>query len=193
MLRPKLTRQEALKILEKKGLSVNRVIVLSVRGYYLDSQGDKGKNDRGIYDDAAFIITPAKFHAFNFNTDPSIYKKKIATLVPGVHVFIAGMHKLGKPGTYQAFRQYGDFKVFRDGEGIDVGYFGINLHKGGTSSTSSLGCQTVPANQWEEFRALMYSYLGTNMNAVAAHPSGVPGTTFRYVLITKEEMDSLLK
>ena len=48
-----------------------RVVLLGVRGYFQDSMGIKGQNDRGIYDDAMFIYSPLYFRSFNFNTDPS--------------------------------------------------------------------------------------------------------------------------
>jgi len=47
--------------------------------------------------------------------------------------------------------------VYRDGEGISIGYH-INIHRGG-KSTSSLGCQTIPASQYDSFISLVYDQM----------------------------------
>ena len=56
------------------------VKVLAVRGYYTNSLGEKGVNDRNLYDDAIFVIEPSGVHNFNGNTDPSRFRKGIAKL-----------------------------------------------------------------------------------------------------------------
>jgi hypothetical protein len=128
--------------------------------------GEKGKNDRGIYDDA-FVLMDSKgyFKTFNGNTDPRLEKQGIAMLLPGLHFFIPGLHGF-KHGPYPAFRTMPDAKskqevlpVLRDGQkGIQKGYT-INLHKGGQYSTNSAGCQTVFADQWLEFQQEAYRLL----------------------------------
>lgn len=138
------------------------LIVVGQRGYYRDTMGAPKVNDRGIYDDAIFLTSPSAFAAFNANTDPSIYrkgqgsgaKKGIATLKPGawfVHRF--DKHK----GKYLALCQrLGPVTVTRDGDPPydDTGMFGINIHRGGYSTTSSEGCQTIHPDQWESFISL---------------------------------------
>jgi hypothetical protein len=139
------------------------IVVVGIRGYYKNSMGAPGVNDRGIYDDAIFVDTAQGTIAFNGNTDPSKYRighgmgeaKGVALLNPGawfVHKF--DLHK----GNYLALCQCaGEVTVTRDGDPsyLDTGYFGINIHKGCYNSTSSQGCQTIHPDQWESFIGLV--------------------------------------
>lgn len=142
---------------------VHPVVVVGIRGYYRDTMGAPGVNDRGIYDDALFVDSPDAFVAFNGNTDPSVYRvgrgtganKGMASLNPGLwyaHGF--GQHK----GKYLALCQrLGEVTVTRDGNPpyADTGYFGINIHRGGYQTTSSEGCQTIHPDQWTGFISLV--------------------------------------
>jgi lysozyme len=164
--RPQITPSQLQKILGP-ALAVNPVVLVAVRGYYLDSMGKAGVNDRGIYDDAAFVVSPTTFTAFNFNVDPSIHRAGIASILPGVHWFRRGRHGIGRdrPGkilSYPAFRPAtaGErLPVSRDGERGRSKRDGVatNIHKGSRSSTSSEGCLTVPPAQWDEFYHLVNS------------------------------------
>lgn len=137
------------------------VAVVAVRGYYLNTMGKEGGNDRGIYDDAILVVEPDGIHNFNANTDPAKFARGIAKLKsrqavryrPGPHGFSR------KNGPYPAFRQDSDCTVIRDETGEETDTpgtrFWINLHRGSVTSTSSLGCQTVPPHQWNEFKTLV--------------------------------------
>jgi lysozyme len=180
MKRPKIDHQTALKYLAfaagKYGFRLNGFCVLGIRGYYLDSKGRVGKNERGEYDDALVVISSKSISAWNANTDPSRYRPGIATLCPGVHKYRPGKHGISKPsGGHPAFRPATPdegLPVTRDGQsGISRG-IAINIHRGGESTTSSLGCQTIPPEQWAQFHAAVHVEL-------KAHSL----KTFDYVLI----------
>lgn len=135
--------------------------VLGVRGYYRDTMGEVGENDRGLYDDAMFVVGPECFVAFNANVDPSRFKQGIATLIPGWYPYKPGNHGISRPGGgYPAFRPATEdesLPVYRDGEEGRSRRDGvaINIHKGGWNTTSSEGCQTVHPSQWEAFHAIV--------------------------------------
>lgn len=142
------------------------VFVFAVRGYRRDTMGVVGKNDRNLYDDAMFVFAGDKYVAFDANTDPTAaYKAGVATLMTGVHWYKKGKHGISKPsGGYPAFRPatVGEaLPVTRDGEKGRSKRDGvaIDIHLGGRNSTSSEGCQTLPPEQWDEFRELVYGAL----------------------------------
>ncbi len=137
--------------------TVGDVKLVGIRGYYRDTMGKPGENDRGIYDDAIFVVSPTVFAAFNANTDPSAWRTGIANLKPGVWRYKIGIHGLSKPVArrYEALVQAAKVTVHRDNQGDETGYFGINIHRGGLNSTSSLGCQTIYPLQWGSFIALV--------------------------------------
>jgi lysozyme len=171
--RPRLSREDALARLKQAGITPaqNEVIVLALRAYYQDASSE---NQRGIYDDAMVIIGPDHYSTYNANVDPSVFRPHVAKLKPGVYEYAVGIHGLAKPPSkrYQAYVQAGPVTVIRDGEGAETGEFGINIHRGGESGTSSLGCQTIPPVQWPAFNEALKDQLARKGQK-----------TFRYVLI----------
>jgi len=146
------------------GTPLPQMFVCGVRGYYFDSMGKEGANDRGIYDDAIFVVGAETFASFNANTDPSAFKKEVASLIAGCHPYKAGNHGISRPdGGYPAFRpatKNEALPVKRDGETAVPSKragIAINIHRGGVNSTSSLGCQTIRPDQWSAFYALTRS------------------------------------
>jgi lysozyme len=167
--RPKLDRAGLLARLAAAGIAIDadrELFVAGIRGYYEDSMGAPGRNDRGLYDDAIFLVGPGLFKAYNGNTDPSRVRKGrgtgaakgMAVLRPGLyrcHRF--DVHRRGTAGAHEALCQRaGIVTVTRDGvtgDYVHAGSFGINIHRGGATRTNSEGCQTVPPAQWGEFIA----------------------------------------
>ena len=157
--RPQQAKSKTQALLTKARVD-DAVALVGIRGYYRDSMGVPGENDRGIYDDAIFLVSQNAYAAFNANTDPSVRRAGIAVLKPGVHRYRKGKHGLSKPGGgYPALRPANpaeELPVTRDGQGDSMG-IAINIHRGGYNSTSSEGCQTIYPSQWESFISLLYS------------------------------------
>jgi lysozyme len=155
---PKLALAEVDKLIKKHKVT-DKVVLVGIRGYYRDSMGKVGANDRSIYDDALFIVSPTHFSAWNANTDPSAYRKGIASLEPGVHRYRKGNHGISRPGGgYPAFRpatKNEELPVSRDGVADPRPGVAINIHRGGYNTTSSEGCQTLPPAQWDRFYAAL--------------------------------------
>lgn len=167
--KPALALERVDYLLKRKGYDKHRskVILVGIRGYYLDTIGEKGKNDYGHYDDFLAWVWPTGYATFNANTDPSRIGwnpnagRYMARLRTGIWDFVMRKHK----NSYEAFGQ-GENKVAVDRVNeknmvmdVTTGLFGINIHKGGENSTSSEGCITLPADQWSEFKSLGYSLL----------------------------------
>jgi hypothetical protein len=160
--KPKLLQQDALKLIAPFNLSEYPVKLLGIRGYYKKTMGNPVIQERGIYDDAIFLISPDHFSSWNANTDPSVTRPGVAALKPGgPYLYKLGMHNMKNP--YLALRQYGRVTVVRDQEGEETDTaaapFYIDIHKGGYNTTSSLGCQTIHPSQWEAFLATVKDQL----------------------------------
>jgi hypothetical protein len=169
--RPKATRDEVLARIRAAhpDAAPAGAFIAFFRGYYAKGMGPTIGNDRGLYDDAAFIIGSAggdglrSFSAWNANADPGAFrlgqgtgaKKGMARLKPGVwRAWTFGHHKAGTPGGHRALVQRAaEVTVIRDGkpEYEHTGWFGINVHRGGVTRTNSEGCLTIPPDQWLGF------------------------------------------
>lgn len=162
MTKPKLTHSELMELISHDGPPEGfyPVYIVGIRGYYKNSMGAPGKNDRGIYDDAIFVVSGDESYAFNGNIDPSTYRegvgfdaiKGIASTKPGkYYCWKLDYHR----NKYLALCQrLGSITVIRDGKPPyeqTSKYLGINSHRGGKTNTHSLGCWTVPPDQYDEY------------------------------------------
>jgi lysozyme len=192
MKTPQMDESEIRDILTSNGVDQAKVSIVAIRGYYLDSMGKRGANDRSIYDDAMFVVHPNGIERFQANTDPTGYRKGrgkgsakgMAMLKTGIQIFGKGRHK-----GVQAFRQCEPFTVIRDGspDYEDSGWHAIDLHSGGYSSTSSLGCQTIPKATWSRFKNTLYSLLDEYKNPIRKNDRGEKVRSFNYVLLDEVE------
>lgn len=170
--KPQQTRKQTEALL--KGVN-SPVTLVGVRGYYSDTFLPSG-NNINVYDDAIFLISEYGYYPFNANTDPSILRPKVARLKPGIWQYKLGTHNISKPKNrqYPALVQAAPVTVSRYKGDDDSGWFGLNIHKGSNTTTSSLGCQTIPPSQWNGF----YELVKMEMNR-----AGVK--TIPYVLVDK--------
>ena len=150
--RPKQSKEETFEVIKNIDAPV---IILGVRGYYKLMGDNPRGNDINLYDDALFVWSNNGYLSFNANTDPSVLRPRVAKLKPGIWQYKIGIHGLSKPKDkqYPALVQAGPVTVARHNTGDDTGWFGVNIHRGGHKTTSSLGCVTVPPGQWDQFFA----------------------------------------
>jgi len=195
MSSPRITHDEVVSILAANGCDMTKCAWLAIRGYYLDSEGVVGKNDRNKWDDAWCLYSPQHgVITYRANTDPTGYRpgsgtgagKGRASLAPGVWLYGAGKHK-GRP----AFRQCADVLVMRDQIGGGTyphwGQHAINLHDAKGNGTSSEGCQTAPTSIFVALRELFISWLDAAGNAFGRNDWNEKVRTFPYVLIEETE------
>lgn len=177
--RPKASEEQVRALLAGVVSADEPVAILGVRGYYRDTVGKPGVNDVGVYDDAMFLVANGVFIPVNANTDPSRVgwnagvDKPFAMLQPGLWYFRRGPHKGKLPALRQCTdEEADDLGIPNDGEFLvertfgpgdqrnykERGYYAINIHSGGQSSTSSWGCQTIPPAQFEAFMLAVFEH-----------------------------------
>jgi hypothetical protein len=189
--KPRLSTAELQELVASVGCDPlqHPLLVVGVRGYYTERLGKPGVNDRNFYDDAIFVHTSSVTAAYNANTDPSRYKKGYGTSekTKGMASLKAGLwpaYRFGEHGKTKYFalcQTGGEVTVVRDGDPPyeDTGYFGINIHRGGYNTTSSLGCQTIHPTQWDSFIALVKD------QAQRLHGANWRGAAVTYVLVER--------
>jgi lysozyme len=136
--RPKISKQQLDKAISKYEIDRKKypLLIIGIRGYYKNSMGEKGKNDRNIYDDAIIVDTPNGMFSFNGNTDPSKYDKGLDVLKEFFYpVYKFDTHNGSKSQYPSICQRLGVVTVIRNGTTEHTGNFGINIHKGGNMGT----------------------------------------------------------
>ena len=163
MKRPNIDMAEVLEYIRQANVVITEAVyVVAIRGYYKNSMGKPGANDRGIYDDAMVLVGPNYLQTFNANTDPSKYKPGIGTVAAGLHYYRKGKHGISGRHPYDAFRPDTPDESLpgtRDGIKGTVKIYNPNLHSGGDVYTNSAACQTVYRPQWLEFQKAAYQLI----------------------------------
>ena len=169
---PSVSRAAVLSFIEDARPLPAFPFLVGRRGYYGDSMGAPHANDLNLYDDAIFLVEADRVTAFNANCAPGRHQTGMANLAVGRWLYRPGLHNLSKDPAehphYRALVQADEVVVVRDdtdafkagdrhpqygkclGHGRWQGWFGINIHRGGNTVTSSAGCQTIPPAQWGE-------------------------------------------
>jgi hypothetical protein len=193
--RPNASRADVLALATADGLALPPFpFLVAQRGYYGDTMGKPGQNDVNIYDDAMWLVEREGMVAFNANCDPSRTERGIARLCVGRWKYRPGIHNVSKDPKehphYEALVQAGHVTVDRGAGELDTGFLGINIHCGGNTTTSSLGCQTIPPAQWgaKEGGADINRFMGLVHRALARegrdHDEGM-ANVITYVLTSR--------
>jgi lysozyme len=189
MLTPRIPRDKLVLLIDQvweltRQTTVKPDVVLwGCSGYYFETLGNPAANDRGINDDAIGVLSSNVDYRTQANTDPSVFRKGVATLQPNQVIWYRpGHHGFASVFGHPAFRQDSPVVVRRDGTesflkgnyhddyGVCLGNglwtdkdfydrFWTNLHRQSGSGTSSLGCLTVPKEPWKVFHPLVLSEL----------------------------------
>lgn len=143
--------------------------IVGVRGWM---NGEEVPNVKDAYNDTLAVLWKDKlgkshFEKYNATVDPGSFAKYYnprgdANLVDGQYDYVLGEHK-----GHTALNQGEAVQVWRDGnkdgirqksEGTDDGWFGINIHAGGTGprvGNYSAGCQVIrggwDGDPWQNF------------------------------------------
>jgi hypothetical protein len=182
-----LTSSQVRKVLARLGV-VAAVAVLAIRGA-------DGSDNIGVYDDDVIGITPTGIQTYQGNTNPSRRRDGVAELVPGVWSMVPGVHGITTGRPRPAFRQAPDasFTVRRHNRsGLFRGYFAINLHDGGWNSTSSLGCITLPPDEFKRLVGQLYPALGWTAAKSKADPMGDRAPRFPVIVQTRDQVEAIL-
>lgn len=167
-MRPKRDKAALEAVLEHYRIPRAYATLVFVRGHYLDTMGVTGENDKNIYDDSCFLISPNVIESWNANTDPSFVVKNgkpLAVLNPGHYIFYPSFHKISTPRRYKALRTYPEGASLNcTRNGVPSTCSAINIHRGGVRVQSldrvhSEGCLTIPETQYADWQTRVWREL----------------------------------
>ena len=181
-------------VLDTFKIRKDRPALVFVRGHFLDSMGQRGKDDRNIYDDACFLYTPELFESYNANTNPSFAVrngKAYAELITGHYKFYRGLHR-GKYKALRTFPEGATLQCTRDGKPSTCSH--INIHKGSTNPRASdvvwsEGCLTIPDIQYSDWQVRLWEAMdsiGQKVIDVVLVENRVAGSFQRWFVADKK-------
>lgn len=191
MTPPRISHDTVTSILVANNCDLSHAAWIAIRGYFLDSEGAPGRNDRGLWDDAWALYSPQHgIVTYRANTDPTGFRpgtgtgdqRGRASLAPGLWLYGVGPHK-GRP----AFRQCAPVLVNRDQIGGGTyphwGHHAINLHDAPGTSTSSEGCQTAQRAIFRILHPLFTTWIAEARNPWGRNDWNQRTRTFNYILL----------
>ncbi|MFC2170507.1 peptidoglycan-binding protein [Calditrichota bacterium] len=151
--------------------------LIGLRGF---SRGEIVENKLDEYNDTIVVVRNDRLKTgsgYNNNPEHSVFffeasvdpgklrepnPKGIAHLDPGFYLYRLGLHRRREKALVQAdqvtITRYFDEDVSQPDPLHETGWFGINIHRGGTTSRVgnwSAGCQVIKGDQWAKYMTLV--------------------------------------
>lgn len=166
--------------------------LVGVRGW---AGGQQVENLFNEYNDMIYMVIGGAVRAveaFQATVDPGRLREPnphgVAHLAPGHYLYKSGIHRGREKALVQArpvtVLRYFDEDPERMTPMREDGWFGINIHRGGTSASVgpwSAGCQVIHGSVWPRFLELI------------GRAESAGQRLFRYTLLESETIEALLR
>ncbi|MFH0883106.1 MAG: peptidoglycan-binding domain-containing protein [bacterium] len=155
-----------LEILQTKGCDLSRLNLVGVCGWM---DGKVVENRWNEYNDTIYVVEHGKtVSGFRASVDPGRLRepnpKGTAHLLPGLYRYRLGLHRQRETALVQAgpvrVERFLDDVESGDSKTVEEGWFGINIHRGGSGSFVgewSAGCQVIHGSEWATFLQFVLS------------------------------------